>query len=30
MAREATQAAVPMEAGELEIRSRVTLTVAIR
>jgi uncharacterized protein YggE len=27
---EAAQAAVPLEAGEIEIRSRVTLTVSIR
>jgi len=30
MRSEATQAAVPIEAGEIEIRSRVTLTVSIR
>src|SRR6185503_8732962 len=30
MRNEAAQAAVPLEAGEIEIRSRVTLTVSIR
>ena len=30
MKTEAAQAAVPIEAGEIEVRARVTLTVAIR
>ena len=30
MQAEAAQAAVPIEAGEIEVRARVTLTVAIR
>jgi len=30
MRSEAAQAAVPMEAGEIEVRARVTLTVSVK